>query len=348
TFSGATAVAVTGAAGYLGSHVVRELLGRGLSVRAMVRGSADQERYAHLRELGEGTDRLKLVAADLLQADSLAALCDGADAVCHLAAAVRFWAKEPERSIVEPAVRGTKHVLDAASRAGVRTVVMASSVSAVLSYRRPSGTVFTEADWCDDASLEVNPYALGKTLSEQVAVEHHKSRPDAERYRLVRLNPAYVLGPILAEAHVRSSPSIVRDMLNNTFHGCPRLAFTVVDVRDVARAFLASLERPEVEGRFIVAGRSLWWSDIVDVLAAAFPERKFAKRRLPDWLVAAAGLVDPRVNVGFLRKNLGCRYEYDSTRAERELGFSSLPAEQTIADTARSMIERRVPGTGPA
>lgn len=346
TLSDTSVVAVTGAAGYLGSHVVRELLGRGLAVRAMVRGSAEEERYAHLRELAQGgTARLETVSADLLKPDSLAALCDGAQAVCHLAAAVRFWDKQPERSIVEPAVRGTKNVLDAASRASVRTVVVASSVSAVLSYERPPDTVFTEEDWCEDATLEVNPYALGKTLAERVAVEHHDSRPTAERYRLVRLNPAYVLGPVLSEAHVRTSPSIVRDMLSNAFHGCPRLCFTIVDVRDVARAFATSLERPAIEGRFILAGQSLWWRDIVGMLAAAFPERKFATRTLPDWLVSAVGLVDPRVNVWFLRKNLGRRLQYDTSRAARELDFSPLPAQQSVFDTARSMIDLGVPGT---
>jgi dihydroflavonol-4-reductase len=136
-------------------------------------------------------------------------------------------------------------------------------------------------------------------------------------------------------------------MLSNAFHGCPRIAFTVVDARDVAKAFATCIERP-VEGRFILAGRAVWWREIVEILATAFPERRFASRSLPDWLVSLVALFDPRINVKFLRKNLGKRFEYDTSKADRELGPSTTPLEASVIDTARSMIELGLPGAGAA
>ena len=163
-------VCVTGASGYVGTHVVKELLQRGYPVRAAVRDAQDKNKTAHLRALAGADERLELASADLLVPDSHDPVVQGCPLVCHAAASVRMTAKNPQRDIVDPAVQGTRHVLESVVRAGhARRVVLTSSVAAIEDHSSPQGHRFTEDQWNDSATLEGSPYPLAKTLSERAA-----------------------------------------------------------------------------------------------------------------------------------------------------------------------------------
>ena len=168
-------ICVTGASGYIGTHVVRALIERGYRVRATVRDPSDAAKTAHLRSLG---DRVEVVAGDLMTPGSFDDAVRHCRYVVHAASPVMLNADDPERDIIGPAVAGTHNVLEAVVRAGtVERVVQTSSVAAVYDLDRPESYRFTEADWNASADVASLPYPVSKTRAERAAVEFVAALP---------------------------------------------------------------------------------------------------------------------------------------------------------------------------
>jgi nucleoside-diphosphate-sugar epimerase len=329
-------VCVTGASGFVGSYVVQALLERGYQVRATVRDPEDAQKTAHLRAMGDVT----LHAADLMQPGSF----DGAFAECraviHVASTVQLSAKDPQREIVDVAVNGTRNVLEAVRRAGtVKRVVQTSSVAAIIDAARPQGHVFTEADWNESANLRENPYDLSKREAERAAVTFREALPESERFELTAVHPSFVLGPVLTKAHLKSSPSAVRTLLRRQYPACPNLAFAIVDVRDVADAHVRALEAENPGPRHIVTSESMFMPEMARILKRHFPDKPIPTRKMPDVAMYLAPLFDKRVSFGFIRRNLGKQRILSNERARQELRLTFRPAEESLIDTARSLIE---------
>ncbi len=341
-------VLVTGASGYLGSHVVWLLLKRGFCVRAMVRDPEDEKNVGHLRQMeGVAGSSLELAAGDIMRPDSLDTAVAGCDLVCHMASVVRLHAKDPQREIVDVAVKGTVNVLEAVRRAGgVRRVVLTSSIAAVLDDKMGADHTYSEADWNGTATLDGSPYLLAKTLAERAAWRFVDGQGEEERFELVTLLPAVVMGPLLKRAHVRSSPNTLRDLLLRRMPGCPRLFFGLVDVRDVAEAHLRALKLPGASGRYILHSQGLWIREMARIIAPRFPEYPVPTWNLPNVVMYAAALVDKRLSFSFLWKNLGRIVLLDNARSRRELGLEYLPVEQTLVDTCQSFIDLGMASVG--
>jgi dihydroflavonol-4-reductase len=332
-------ICVTGASGYIGAHVVRELLERGHRVRATVRDPSDVAKTAHLTAL-PGAERLEIVRGQLLDPQEWPGTLDDADALVHCATAVLFRAQNPKKDIVDVAVDGTRNVLSAAARSPrLGVVVQMSSIAAMMSHGKPRDHVYSADDWCEDATVEGNPYALAKTLSEKLAGELARGGPDAPGFRLVSLNPGYVLGPLLTASHARTSPSIVRDIARRAYPGCPPLNFNLVDVRDVATASARAIEMPDLSGRFPLVEGRYWWRAMSIELAKHFPERRITTRKLPTALIYLRALFDRRVSLRFLRQHLNRAFIVPGDDAARSLGMSYLGFERMLVDTVRSLIE---------
>lgn len=335
-------VAVTGATGYIGSHVVRTLLEHGHHVRAVVRDPGNTENVAHLASLApQGTPPPELVPGDLLQPGSYDDALAGCDWVCHVASSVRLSAKDPQRVIVDPAVEGTRNVLTSARKAGsVKRVVVTSSIAAVAGDNQPEHHVFTEADWNDTATLERDPYFLAKTLAERAAWDFVRTLPDGSRFDLITLNPVMVMGPLYKKAHNRSSPNILRDIFTGRMPACPRFYHNLVDVRDVALAHVRALELPDAEGRYILHAEGLWMQEMGRLVKPRFPSfKKIRTRALPDIALYAAALFDRRMSIGWVRKNLGKVIRVDNSRSRQGLSIEYRPVEETLADTCQSFID---------
>ena len=153
---------VTGASGYIGSHVVANLLARGERVRATVRDLSDPERVAHLQNLpiadGGG---LEVVEMDLFETSSVNSAIAGCSDLIHTAATVVVRSRDPQRKIVDPSVIGTQNVISAIEKSGtIKRIVHTSSTAAIRPMDWKDGTVLTTETWADDATLEGNPYGL--------------------------------------------------------------------------------------------------------------------------------------------------------------------------------------------
>lgn len=332
-------VCVTGAAGYVGAHVVDVLVSRGCHVRATVRDASDPAKTDHLRKLSRNGVDVELVSADLMTPGAFDAAFEGCEGVVHAASSVRLKADDPQKEIVDVAVNGTRNVLESARKAGVRRVVQTSSIAAVADPNRSTERPFTEADWNDGASLRESPYDLSKVESERLARRFVDTLPEGESLEHTAILPGYVLGPPLARVHLRSSPAIVTRLMRGDFPLAPRLSLAIVDVRDTAEAHVRALEVDVLSPRYLCVSDARWMLEIAAALRARFPDRRLPRRRMPAPLLYAVALFDKQLSVGFLRRNLGVQRAFDSSRAERELGVTFRSPDESVVDTATAALE---------
>lgn len=336
-----TTVLVTGGTGFVAGHVIEEVLRSGYQVRATVRSLGDPSRVAHLERLGTAHDgRLQLVEADLSEDAGWAAAVAGLDHVLHVASPFPSTAPRDEAELIGPAVDGTLRVLRAAADAGVRRVVLTSSIAAISAGRpRDESRTRTEADWSDLDRSAV--YAKSKTLAERAAWRFADEHPELE---VVAINPGLVLGP-LHHAAASTSLALVRRLLNREVPAVPDLGFATVDVRDIAVAHRLALETPAAAGqRYICAGENLWLTDMAAILADEFGPHGYRvpRRRMPYWMLWLAGRFDPEIRLAL--SFVGSPERVSSDKARDQLGWSTRPARTTLADTGHSLIEHGIVG----
>jgi dihydroflavonol-4-reductase len=330
-------VLVTGATGFVASHTIAELLQRGYEVRGTVRSRERALREAALARL-PGAERLSLVEANLLDPASFAKPAEGCAAVFHIASPYAIDVKDPQRDLVDPAVKGTEAVLSAAARAGVRRVVLTSSLAAVTD--EPPGRALSEADWNEKSSLTRNPYYFSKVRAERAAWDFMaREKPG---FDLVVINPAVVVGPSYTRA-LNESNKLLADMTKGVFPGVLDLTWGFVEVRDVARAHVQALETPAAAGRYICSGDVLTMRETVAALRAALPGAKLPRLPLDNFLgTALAKLLSHTQPAGvgaYLRANLGRKLAYDTAKIRRDLGMSFRPATAAIADAAADLVK---------
>lgn len=325
-------VLVTGATGFVAGHCIADLLAHGHSVRGTVRSLADPGRVAHLRALGGD---LEFVEADLTTDRGWAAALTGVDAVLHVASPFPATPPRDEDELVRPAVEGTLRVLAASVAAGVRRVVLTSSVAAINSgHARGDHRPRTEADWSvvDNCS----PYPKSKTLAEQAAWRFAAEHPELE---LVAINAGMVLGPI-QHAAAGTSVSIVSRLLNREMPAVPKLGFAPVDVRDLATAHRLAMESPLAAGnRYICAGDSVWLTEMAATLAGEFGPRGYRvpTGTLPYWLMWTLARFDYSLRIGL--EFAGRPENVSAARAKAELDWAARPLRETLVDTAASLVE---------
>ncbi len=333
-------VLVTGGSGFLGGWCVVELLRRGYRVRTTVRDMArEAEVRARVESEAEAGDRLAVLVADLGGDAGWEEAVRGCDYILHVASPFpAVQPKDPDELIV-PAREGTLRVLRAGLDAGVDRVVVTSSVAAVGGSTSHSDVPLTEESWTDADNPKLTPYTRSKTIAERAAWDLVKERGEVEKLAVV--NPGAILGPVLGDDRSFSLELIER--LLKGMPGTPRLGYSIVDVRDVARLQIRAMTAPEAGGeRFIAVGEFKWMSEVAEVLrkqlGAAAP--KVPKRAVPDFVVRAMGVFDPSVRS--IAGQLGRRVEMSSEKARDRLGWEPRPSEETIVDCAQSLISEKV------
>eukprot|EP00730_Choanoeca_flexa_P002939 TRINITY_DN11235_c0_g1_i6.p1 TRINITY_DN11235_c0_g1~~TRINITY_DN11235_c0_g1_i6.p1 ORF type:complete len:272 (+),score=53.35 TRINITY_DN11235_c0_g1_i6:74-889(+) len=219
TESGQTAiVTVTGANGFLGSHIVKLLLETtAYKVRATVREPSNAAKIAFLQDLPNASERLQIVAGDLETQGSFDQAFEGATYVIHTAAKVALTAPDPQKDIIDVNINGVKNVLESCQRAkrqgSLKCLVMTSSTAAIQDQEKPEGYVFTENDYNLSATASNDPYPCSKYQSEKFATDYVADLPEADKFRLVCINPGAIYGPPLTEAHLGGSSSVVHDLM---------------------------------------------------------------------------------------------------------------------------------------
>ena len=337
-------VLVTGATGYVAAWIVRRLLEQGHTVHATVRDPSRSERIEPLRALATGApDRLHLFAADLLRPGSFADAMDGCEVVMHTASPFRLDVRDAQRDLVDPAVHGTREVIQQAfATDDVQRVVVTSSCAAVYGDTRdqpPDGrAAFDESDWNTSASLSHQPYPFSKTRAER---EAWRLAAGQDRVRVVTVNPSFVLGPAVDLAAGSESIRFMRQLASGVLRvGVPDLRFGVVDVRDVADLHLAAAFEPDAAGRYIASGHDSGLVELAHVLRDEFgTDYPLPRRTLPKWLVWLVGpWADRALTRRYIARNVGYPACFDASRSRQEFGIRYRPLRETLVEMFRQVV----------
>src|SRR6267378_6291919 len=328
---------VTGATGFLGSHVARVLAECGAQLRLLVRPTSDLRNLDDLKN----ADR---VVGDLRDAASIEKALSGCDVVFHVAADYRLWVRDPGE-MYRSNVEGTRSLLEAARKQGVRRVVYTSSVAtmgftsnhAAAETRTGEGAhpnTSTVADEESPVSLAdmIGHYKRSKFMAEQVAVEAAKSGVD-----VVIVNPTTPVG----ERDIKPTPTgrIVLDFLKRKFPAYVETGLNLVDATECARGHIQALEKGRAGERYILGGENLTLKQILDRLAA-ITGLKSPTLKLPYVFAFATGVVDemvtgrllgrePRATIDAVRMGRKMMF-VSSAKADRELGWRTVPVDGAL------------------
>ncbi|CAK4067893.1 unnamed protein product [Aphanomyces euteiches] len=300
---GEQVVCVTGGSGFIGAYCVKMLLERGYRVHTTVRDPTNAKKVAHLKALEGVSDRLTIFQAELLEEGSFSPAIQGCSVVLHTASPVDLKSDQRDE-LVEP---------------HVRRVVLTSSTAAVGGHcgTKPPGHVFTEADWSNLELMETNRmwYSVSKTLAERAAWEFMDSLADSP-FDLVTICPAWVHGPMLQPA-LNESCERIYDYLVGNVKEIERTERTVVVVRDVALAHIATFENPQASGRYLLVASSPTEEEIAAAVRAVCPDAPVATK--------------------LARGNGIARRHCSSMKAVKDLGLHFVSLQEMIRETCEGL-----------
>jgi dihydroflavonol-4-reductase len=311
---------VTGATGFVGSHVARALADSGAELRLLVRAESRTENIDAIAA--------ERVTGDLREPEFLEKALSGCEHVFHVAADYRLWTREPEQ-MYRANVEGTRALLRAAQKAGAKRVIYTSSV-ATMAY--PSNGHLSDEQSPVKLANMIGHYKRSKFMAEQVAMEAAQSGVD-----VVIVNPTTPVG----EQDIKPTPTgrIIVDFLKGKFPAYVDTGLNLVDVATVARGHVLAMQRGRRGERYILGGENLTLKQILDRLGALTGLRS-PRVRLPYAAALATGVVDTVVTGAMLRREprvtldavrMGRKKMFvSSAKAERELGWTIVPVEDAL------------------
>jgi dihydroflavonol-4-reductase len=319
---------ITGATGFVGSHVARLLREQGADLRLLIR--------PHSRLDNIQTLDAEFVTGDLTDADSLRRGIEGCDVVFHVAADYRLWTPDP-KPMYASNVGGTEQVIRSAQAAGVRRIVYTSSVATMGFHYEPQAV--DEASPVRESDM-IGHYKRSKFLAEEVAIKLAKAGAP-----VVVVNPSTPVG----EQDIKPTPTgrIVVDFLKKKFPAYVETGLNLVDVIDVARGHLLACEHGRIGERYILGGENLTLKQILDCLASitGLPSPSI---KLPYAAALVSGIFDtfftgvlmhrePRVTLDSVRMGRKIMW-VSSAKAENELGYRAGPVREALRRAAEWFV----------
>src|SRR5271165_1073566 len=314
---------VTGAAGFLGSHVTRQLVARGESVRVLMRASSSNRAISDLP--------LEYVTGDLRDAASLERAMAGVQRVFHVAADYRLWAKR-KQDIYDSNVGGTKNLLEAAKRAGVEQLIYTSTVATIAVDRPQLPNEFT------DAKLEemVGHYKRSKWMAEREALDAAKSG-----LPVIVAMPTTPVGPW--DWKPTPTGKLIVDFLNGKMPGYVETGLNFVGVEDCASGHLLIAERGKIGERYLLGAENVTLKALLDTLAQ-ITGLSAPKLKIPHGLALTAAYAEtafsrllgrePQIPVEGVKIARHMMF-VDASRAQRELGFQTAPVAAALDRAVR-------------
>lgn len=320
--------AVTGATGFVGSHVARALVARGDAVRVLVRPGANTRA---IRDLP-----VSIATGDLRDRSSLDSFVRGARQVFHVAADYRLWARRPGE-LFQSNVEGTRHLFDACRNAGVERIVHTSTVATIAV---PRGAVLPDETVAADMAEMIGPYKQSKFLAEQAALAAAAGGLD-----VVIVNPTTPIGP--GDWKPTPTGRMVLDFLRGRMPAYIDTGLNVVAVEDVARGHLIAAERGRSGQRYLLGGRNVSLQQLWQMLASICG-RRAPSIRIPVAVAMAVAIgseavarvcgTEPFVPLDAVRIARHPMF-VDTAKAERELGFTPGGVEDALERAVRWFVD---------
>jgi len=315
-------VLVTGASGYIGAHVVLELLKKGIKTRAMMRDVS-------LKTMLPEDENLEIVYGDLFDVKSLKMAVKDCEHVIHCAANLLVGKLDPQTDVIDTSVIGVENLCSVMGH--VKNIIHTSSVAAIRPTDYENGKTYSIDDWCDDASLEKNPYGFAKAEGER----RIRKWAEGKDVRLITIHPSIVFGPILHPKHAEGSMLYLKHFVK----GPPFVLdfnLNFVDVRDVALAHVNALEKGDDRRRYMTHSENLWMKEIGQILKTKKGGR-WATWKLPKPLAYIVAIFHPKLSIKQLRGSLGSKVDFDSGDTWETLEIQTHSAEDSIIDGVESM-----------
>ncbi|KAL5051291.1 hypothetical protein BDW71DRAFT_170733 [Aspergillus fruticulosus] len=340
---------VTGGTSFIAKWVIATLLKQNYRVRTTLRSlSRVPEIHSALCEAGipqEQISALETVQADLTTDAGWTDAMKDVTYVQHIASPFPSAPPADEDELIIPAVQGTRRVLTAARKAGVKRVVLTSSVAAILyGDANKHKKAFTEEEWTDLSGSNggnVAAYAKSKTLAERAAWEFVEKECENSEIELVAICPVNVYGPALGKEDSTTLRSVT-ELTSGNAPGIPRVQWGVVDVRDCAELHVMAMTHSKAPGqRFICIGEGMMWmSEMAAILRRNLGEKakKVPTFQLPDFLVRAVAMVMPVARL--VLQDLGRDRDVRGEKARSLLGWEwKYTNEEAVVAAAESLIK---------
>jgi nucleoside-diphosphate-sugar epimerase len=332
-------ILVTGATGFVGKQTVIDLLKAGYAVRGTIRsmGKSPQVIASVTAEAGrDAASRLELVEADILDDKGWASAMQGVAAVMHVATAIRGDEPKDSSVVIRPAIEGTERVLRFAHAAGIKRVILTSSIATVgYGHGHTKGRrIYDETYFTNLDNMQFTwAYCIGKTKAERAAWEFAK----ANGIELTTIHPGAIIGPPVDD-DASISVQMVTGLLDSSVPAMPSNGFSIIDVRDVSAMHVAALQHSESIGqRYLATAEYMRFPEVAAVLREAYPERNVTTKHVPDWIIKLlARFGGPTRQI---INDIGNEKVFDGRKGEALMGRKYIPAKQSILDTAAACFK---------
>ncbi|MEM9573882.1 MAG: NAD-dependent epimerase/dehydratase family protein [Pseudomonadota bacterium] len=338
-------VMVTGATGYVAGWLIKRLLDEGKTVHAAVRDPSKVAKTSHLSAMASSSrGDIKFFKADLLEEGSYTEAMKGCDVVFHTASPFTSKITDPQRDLVDPAVKGTRNVLETANATkSVKRVVLTSSCASIYGDNQDvaeaPGGVLTEEVWNTTSRLDHQAYSFSKVEAEKAAWEIADAQ---DQWKLVVVNPALVVGPGTANEQTSESFAIARQLGDGTMKsGVPKWEIGCVDVRDVAEAHMLAGFVPDAEGRHITVAETKSFLDLGQALRAKYGDAyPFPNATVPTWLLWLVGpIINKQMTREMISKNMGIAWKADNTKSKEALGLEYHSVDTALQEMFQQLID---------
>ncbi|MEK9727405.1 MAG: NAD-dependent epimerase/dehydratase family protein [Candidatus Margulisiibacteriota bacterium] len=333
-------VLVTGISGWIAQFCAVELINAGYFVRGSLRTmNRQQEVINALSKVVDTTNSLEFCELDLLKDDGWDDAMAGCTYVMHIASP--FYLKEPknENELIEPAKMGTLRALISAKKAGVKRVVLTSSIAAIFAHLREG--IVTPATWTDINGY-INTYQKSKTVAEQAAWDFINNQTDATPMELTVVNPGGVMGPTLNEDIESESLSICKKLFTGEMPGIPNLRIPMVDVRDVAEHHLKAMIMPDAKNKRIISSHREPTEFMEFAMILKEGGYKVPTNKVPTFILKILALFDAEIKglLPLIGQNVTC----DNSETIQLFNWTPRPLKQSFLDMAQSVkaiLEKR-------
>jgi dihydroflavonol-4-reductase len=329
-------VLLTGISGYIANHCAVELLKNGYSVRGSLRNISKSEKIVNaIKKEVDPKDNLEFCELNLLNDKGWDDAAKGCDFVMHVASPFINIEPKDENEYIRPAVDGTMRALKAAKSAGIKRVVLTSSMVSMLGNADKSIDI-DSGTWTNIKGKNVSAYSKSKTLAEQAAWNFIKDQTDNTKMELAVVNPGPVFGPSLSGDLSGASMSMFTQMVQGKMPMVPQASINMSDVRDIAKIHVLALENKEASGkRFIVTTEKPYaFQDVAKILKSNGYD-KVSTKLAPNFLLKFMSNFNREAKS--MKSFIGNTYNGNISSTMKTFNWKPIAFEKTVLDTAKSI-----------
>tara|TARA_Y100001978_G_scaffold163880_1_gene150723 strand:+ start:6739 stop:7752 length:1014 start_codon:yes stop_codon:yes gene_type:complete len=326
-------VLVTGSSGYIALHCINELINAGYNVRGSLRDLNRQHEVRSSLESNLDDENLEFCQLDLLNDAGWNEACLDCDYVMHVASPFVIQEPKEEKTLIEPAVKGTLRALNSAKKNNIKKVIITSSMASI-AYGHNKEFV-NNRDWTD-SSKNVGAYIKSKTLAEKAAWEFVRNNSDNDLV-LTTIHPGMVFGPVLSKDIEGASVGLISNLIKGKFPALPDLYFTVVDVRDVAKLHVQSLKNEGSNNKRLISTsqRGISFLEISKLLRELGYD-KSPLNLIPNKVINSLAPFNKEMRSTALMIKRGC-YAVDISETKSLFNWEPINLKKTLKDMTESL-----------